>query len=194
MLNTRRRRPGGRRFFPRRKVCYFSAEGKTPDYRDVAVLRRFVSDWGKIESRRKTGTRARHQRKLAVAIKRARFLALLPYTGAHSLIELGRPDRDRPRRPRPDFQAAPPTTGGVVALAEETPVADAAAHEGAVATEATAEPVADAAAHEGAVASEAATDPEDAEVATETAPAVIAVSEDVDEAPEPDESASTDAS
>mgnify|MGYP003313179003 CR=1 FL=1 len=101
MLNTRRRRPGGRRFFPRRKVCYYSAEGKNPDYRDVAVLRRFVSDWGKIESRRKTGTRARHQRKLAVAIKRARFLALLPYTGAHALIELGRRDRDRPRRPRP---------------------------------------------------------------------------------------------
>ncbi len=191
MLNTRRRRPGGRRFFPRRKVCYFSAEGKNPDYRDVAVLRRFVSDWGKIESRRKTGTRARHQRKLAVAIKRARFLALLPYTGAHALIELGRPDRDRPRRPRPDFQAPPPTTGGVVALAEESPVADASAHEGAVATEAIAEPVADAAAHEGAVAAEAATD---AELATETAPEVIAVSEDVDEAPEPDESASTDAS
>ena len=93
MLNTRRRRPGGRRYFPRRKVCFFSAEKKTPDYKDVPVLRRFISEWGKIDSRRRTGTRARHQRKLAVAIKRARFLALLPYTGSHSNIELGRPDR-----------------------------------------------------------------------------------------------------
>ncbi len=97
MQSTRRRRPGGRRFFPRRKVCFFSAEKKTPDYKDVPVLRRFISDWGKIESRRKTGTRAPHQRKLTVAIKRARYLALLPYTGAHSQIELRRPDR--PRRP-----------------------------------------------------------------------------------------------
>ena len=86
----RPRRPGGRRYFPRRKVCFFSAEHKTPDYKDVTVLRRFISEWGKIEGRRKTGTRAPHQRKLAVAIKRARFLALLPYTGSHTLIELGR--------------------------------------------------------------------------------------------------------
>lgn len=94
------RRPGGRRYFPRRKVCYFSAEHKTPDYKDVTVLRRFISEWGKIEGRRKTGTRAPHQRKLAVAIKRARFLALLPYTGSHSLIELGRfGDRGGGRRP-----------------------------------------------------------------------------------------------
>ncbi len=132
MLNTRRRRPGGRRYFPRRKVCYFSAEKKTPDYKEVLVLRRFISEWGKIDSRRRTGTRAPHQRKLAVAIKRARFLALLPYTGSHSLIELGRPDRgDRGRRfpprdgapPRPAMgaaaaqaaaaaPAAPPTEGG----------------------------------------------------------------------------------
>lgn len=96
----RPRRPGGRRYFPRRKVCYFSAEHKTPDYKDVTVLRRFISEWGKIEGRRKTGTRAPHQRKLAVAIKRARFLALLPYTGSHSLIELGRfGDRGGGRRP-----------------------------------------------------------------------------------------------
>ena len=100
MQNMRRRRPGGRRYFPRRKVCFFSAEKKTPDYKDVPVLRRFVSEWGKIESSRRTGTRARHQRKLAVAIKRARFLALLPYTGGHSLIELTRPERG-PRRMGP---------------------------------------------------------------------------------------------
>ncbi|MXY60090.1 MAG: 30S ribosomal protein S18, partial [Chloroflexi bacterium] len=117
MQNIRRRRPGGRRYFPRRKVCYFSAEKKTPDYKDVPVLRRFISEWGKIDSSRRTGTRARHQRKLAVAIKRARFLALLPYTGGHSLIELTRPDRGGrrfgqreggfSRGPRPDAAAAP---------------------------------------------------------------------------------------
>ena len=119
MQNIRRRRPGGRRYFPRRKVCYFSAEKKTPDYKDVPVLRRFISEWGKIESSRRTGTRARHQRKLAVAIKRARFLALLPYTGGHSLIELTRPDRG-PRRMgprdggpgRPGARPAAETTAG----------------------------------------------------------------------------------
>ena len=128
MQNMRRRRPGGRRYFPRRKVCYFSAEKKTPDYKDVPVLRRFISEWGKIESSRRTGTRARHQRKLAVAIKRARFLALLPYTGGHSLIELTRPDRG-PRRMgprdggpgRPGARPAPETTAGTDAPAADAP-------------------------------------------------------------------------
>ena len=142
MQNIRRRRPGGRRYFPRRKVCYFSAEKKTPDYKDVPVLRRFVSEWGKIESSRRTGTRARHQRKLAVAIKRARYLALLPYSGGHSLIELTRPDRG-PRRmgprdggptrygPRPDGPAATApaaesaSAGAAAAPAADAPVAEA---------------------------------------------------------------------
>jgi small subunit ribosomal protein S18 len=128
MQSTRRRRPGGRRFFPRRKVCFFSAEKKTPDYKDVPVLRRFISDWGKIESRRKTGTRAPHQRKLTVAIKRARYLALLPYTGAHSQIELRRPDR--PRRPegerygdRDRDRGAAPAPAAVPAAAAPAPAA-----------------------------------------------------------------------
>lgn len=134
MQSTRRRRPGGRRYFPRRKVCYFSAEKKTPDYKDAPILRRFVSEWGKIDSRRRTGTRARHQRKLAVAIKRARYLALLPYTGSHSLVELGRPDRgDRPRRfpPREDTRPAPSTappasgTPAPAASATEAPAVEA---------------------------------------------------------------------
>ena len=162
MLNTRRRRPGGRRYFPRRKVCFFSAEKKTPDYKDVLVLRRFVSEWGKIDSRRRTGTRARHQRKLAVAIKRARFLALLPYTGSHSLIELGRPDRgDRGRRfpprdgapPRPAMGAAAaqaaarPAMGAAGAPETPTPDAEASAESEAPVAEAPAEseaPVAEA--------------------------------------------------
>jgi small subunit ribosomal protein S18 len=55
-------------------------KSKTIDYKDVGTLRRFVTDRGKIRSRRKTGTCAKHQRRLAVAIKRARHLALLPFT------------------------------------------------------------------------------------------------------------------
>jgi len=53
------------------------------DYKDPARLRRYLSDRGKIEPRRKTGTCAKHQRRLTIALKRARFLALLPYTAEH---------------------------------------------------------------------------------------------------------------
>lgn len=175
MQNIRRRRPGGRRYFPRRKVCYFSAEKKTPDYKDVPVLRRFISEWGKIDSSRRTGTRARHQRKLAVAIKRARYLALLPYTGGHSLIELTRPDRGGRRfgqrdggfrGPRPD--AAPAAEGEATEssapAAEGAPVAEEATAESAAVAEDA--PVADA---EDAPAAEV----EDAPVA-EDAPAAEA--------------------
>lgn len=79
-----RRRPAKRRFFPRRRVCSFCVEKATDiDYKDVAKLRRYLSDRGKMQGRGRTGTCAKHQRRLAVAIKRARFLALLPYTAAH---------------------------------------------------------------------------------------------------------------
>lgn len=68
----------GRR--PRRKVCYFTANKIDHiDYKDVGLLRKFVSERGKILPRRITGTSAKYQRRLAVAIKRARYLALLPY-------------------------------------------------------------------------------------------------------------------
>ncbi|MCH8849098.1 MAG: 30S ribosomal protein S18 [Chloroflexi bacterium] len=135
----RPRRPGGRRYFPRRKVCYFSAEHKTPDYKDVTVLRRFISEWGKIEGRRKTGTRAPHQRKLATAIKRARFLALLPYTGSHSLMELGRfGDRGGGRRPPMRGDNAPFTR----ADAEARDAARAAAAAAAAGTDGAPAPVA----------------------------------------------------
>jgi small subunit ribosomal protein S18 len=53
------------------------------DYKDVNTLRRFISEQGQIDSRRRTGTCARHQRRLTLAVKRARFLALLPYTAEH---------------------------------------------------------------------------------------------------------------
>ncbi|MFA5508258.1 MAG: 30S ribosomal protein S18 [Vulcanimicrobiota bacterium] len=69
---------GGRR--PRRKSCYFSANKITSiDYKDLGLLRKFVTDRGKILPRRITGTKAKYQRMLANAVKRARFLALLPY-------------------------------------------------------------------------------------------------------------------
>ena len=88
MSDQRNRRSGPRssrggrgRYSRRRKVCAFCLEkSKTIDYKDVGTLRRFVTDRGKIRSRRKTGTCAKHQRRLAVAIKRARHLALLPFT------------------------------------------------------------------------------------------------------------------
>jgi small subunit ribosomal protein S18 len=77
----RRRRP---RYFPRRKVCSFCVDKVVDiDYKDVDALRRYLSDRGRIEPRRKTGTCARHQRRLTIALKRARHLALLPYTADH---------------------------------------------------------------------------------------------------------------
>lgn len=79
--NRRPRRGGGKdRFAPRRKVCQFCADQiRVVDYKDFQRLRRYLSDRGKIEPRRKTGTCARHQRSLTTAIKRARYMALLPY-------------------------------------------------------------------------------------------------------------------
>jgi small subunit ribosomal protein S18 len=73
------------KFSPRPKVCQFCVEKtKKIDYKAPEQLRRFVSDRGKIRPRRQTGTCARHQRHLAVAIKRARHLALLPFVGTQA--------------------------------------------------------------------------------------------------------------
>ncbi len=72
------------RFFRRRKYCRFTAEGvEEIDYKDLATLKAYVSETGKIVPSRITGTKARYQRQLATAVKRARFLALLPYTDRH---------------------------------------------------------------------------------------------------------------
>jgi len=74
----------GKRFMPKRRVCSFCANKvNIIDYKDIATIRRYISDRGKIEPRRRTGTCARHQRALATAIKRARHLALLPFTPNH---------------------------------------------------------------------------------------------------------------
>jgi small subunit ribosomal protein S18 len=83
------RRRGRARYIPRRKHCSFCADSvATIDYKEPAKLRRYISDRGKIEPRRKTGTCAKHQRVMAEAIKRARHLALLPYVPAH-ILETG---------------------------------------------------------------------------------------------------------
>ena len=72
------------RFYRRRKFCRFTAEGVTEiDYKDIEVLKQYVSETGKIVPSRITGTKARYQRQLAKAIKRARYLSLLPYTDGH---------------------------------------------------------------------------------------------------------------
>jgi small subunit ribosomal protein S18 len=71
-------------YFRRKKFCKFTAEGITEiDYKDLATLKQYVSENGKIVPSRVTGTKARYQRQLALAIKRARFLSLLPYTDKH---------------------------------------------------------------------------------------------------------------
>lgn len=72
------------RFFRRRKFCRFTAEGiKQIDYKDLDLLKGYITETGKIVPSRITGTKAKYQRQLATAIKRARFLALLPYTDSH---------------------------------------------------------------------------------------------------------------
>ena len=74
-------------FTTRRKVCRFCVNKVNEiDYKDTAKLKRFISEHGKIEARRRTGTCAKHQRALAKAIKRPRQAALLPYVSEHVRI------------------------------------------------------------------------------------------------------------
>ena len=80
------RRRGRPRYYARRKICAFCVDKITYiDYKDVARLRRFVSDRYKMEARRKTGVCSKHQRMLSRAIKRARTLALLPFSPDHKM-------------------------------------------------------------------------------------------------------------
>lgn len=72
------------RYSRRRKVCKFTAEGVDEiDYKDLNTLKQYILDNGKIVPSRVTGTKARYQRQLSKAIRRARYLALLPYTDRH---------------------------------------------------------------------------------------------------------------
>lgn len=80
---TKETKEKGRRFVFKPKVCPFCTEKLAIDYKDISRLRHYISDRAKIEPRRRTGVCAKHQRRLALAIKRARFLALLPYTPDH---------------------------------------------------------------------------------------------------------------
>ena len=82
MANNNQRR----RYYSRPKVCQFCGEKIDHiDYKQVDLLRRYITDDGKIRPRRQTGTCAKHQRQLARAIKRARHLALLPFVGEVSV-------------------------------------------------------------------------------------------------------------
>ncbi len=72
------------RQFRRKRYCKFTAEGITDiDYKDLGLLKNYITETGKIVPSRMSGTSARYQRQLAEAIKRARYLALLPYCDAH---------------------------------------------------------------------------------------------------------------
>jgi small subunit ribosomal protein S18 len=72
------------RFFRRLKFCRFTAEVVSEiDYKDLDVLKGYITETGKIVPSRITGTKAKYQRQLATAIKRARYVALLPYTDGH---------------------------------------------------------------------------------------------------------------
>jgi small subunit ribosomal protein S18 len=80
---TRDTREKGRRFVFKPKACQFCVDKTEIDYKDSSRLRRYISDRARIQPRRRTGICAKHQRRLALAIKRARYLALLPYTPEH---------------------------------------------------------------------------------------------------------------
>ena len=81
-----KKRERGNNLFKRKKFCRFTAEGvKEIDYKDIDVLRDFIGENGRITPARLTGTRAFFQRQLTTAIKRARFLALLPYSDQHKV-------------------------------------------------------------------------------------------------------------
>src|SRR5919204_1211355 len=111
--------PGGRR--PRRRVCSFCVEKvQRIDYKDVGRIRRYISERGKIDPRRKSGTCAKHQRMLTTALKRARLMALLPYTAEHvrglmspqARAMAGGPPPPKPERPpyRPSGEFRPAGT------------------------------------------------------------------------------------
>jgi small subunit ribosomal protein S18 len=72
------------RYFRRKRFCKFSADGTDQiDYKDLETLKEYVTETGKIVPSRVTGTKAKYQRQLTTAIKRARYLSLLPYTDQH---------------------------------------------------------------------------------------------------------------
>ena len=113
---------GGRRGgFSRRKVCAFCVDKiEHIDYKDPGKLRRYITERGKIEPRRKTGTCARHQRRLTVAIKRARQIALLPFTAGQARFTIP----PAARREQPRDEAAAPTPAEQASESPEAPVSE----------------------------------------------------------------------
>lgn len=107
---------GGGRYAARRRVCSFCVnQVKEIDYKNISMINGYISDRGKIESRRRTGTCARHQRVLALAIKRARHIALLPYAPEHihqmgNVASLGTPLSIE----KPDTEEKSPATDPVI--------------------------------------------------------------------------------
>ena len=80
-----KKRPGrGKRYVPKRRVCLFCADTtQTIDYKNISQLSRYITDRGRMQARRRTGCCPKHQRRLSMAIKRARYIALMPYTAEH---------------------------------------------------------------------------------------------------------------
>ena len=109
-------RPGGQRrgrprYYSRRKICGFCVDRiEYIDYKDIDRFRRYMTERWKIESRRKTGVCSKHQRALATAIKRARHLALIPFSPDHDGPPMrwyrndGPPSGGRDGRDRPPFR------------------------------------------------------------------------------------------
>ncbi len=137
-----------RKYTPRRKVCAFCVDKISYiDYKDVPRLRRYLSERGKIEPRRKTGTCAKHQRALAVSLKRARHVALMPYTAEHirlsGMVMRSHDDRRRddrgPRggfgRPAPAPAAAPDGVAPADGSAPSPPETNGAAAPGTASSE-----------------------------------------------------------
>lgn len=148
----RRRGQGKRRYVPRRKVCSFCVNKvHTIDYKDISQLRRFISDRARMEPRRKTGVCAKHQRALSVALKRARHIALLPYTPEHirvtgAFTPREAPVREHAPREQPHTEQAPNEAPTQEAPASEGPPQDeavAVAEEAADRKEGPAEPPSD---------------------------------------------------
>src|ERR671936_2006760 len=100
--------PGGPRR-PRRRVCSFCVEKvQRIDFKDVGRIRRYISDRGKIDPRRKSGTCAKHQRMLTTALKRARLMAMLPYTADHVRGLMSPQERAMAGGPPPPKPERPP--------------------------------------------------------------------------------------
>ena len=113
VAQRRPRREGRPRYYARRRVCAFCVDHVDDiSYKDLGRLRRYLSDRAKIEPRRKTGACAKHQRFLARALKRARHLALLPFTMNHARLTGWSPADARPLRPQETVQETTAATGG----------------------------------------------------------------------------------